>query len=87
MLLSGGIDSPVAAYMIAKRGVEIECIHFFSYPYTSEQARDKVLELARSGDPVLRPDDGGCGGLYGDSGGHSGTAAQRSTSPSLCAGL
>ena len=47
MLLSGGIDSPVAAYMIAKRGVEIECIHFFSYPYTSEQARDKVLELAR----------------------------------------
>ena len=47
VLLSGGIDSPVAAYMIAKRGVEIECIHFFSYPYTSEQARDKVLELAR----------------------------------------
>ena len=47
VLLSGGIDSPVAAYMIAKRGVEIECIHVFSYPYTSEQARDKVLELAR----------------------------------------
>lgn len=47
VLLSGGIDSPVAAYMIAKRGVEIECIHLFSYPYTSEQARDKVLELAR----------------------------------------
>ena len=47
VLLSGGIDSPGAAYMIAKRGVEIECIHFFSYPYTSEQARDKVLELAR----------------------------------------
>ena len=47
VLLSGGIDSPVAAYMIAKRGVEIECIHFFSYPYTSKQARDKVLELAR----------------------------------------
>ena len=47
VLLSGGIDSPVAAYMIAKRGVEIECIHFFYYPYTSEQARDKVLELAR----------------------------------------
>ncbi len=46
-LLSGGIDSPVAGYMIAKRGVEIECIHFFSYPYTSEQAREKVLELAR----------------------------------------
>ncbi|MCD7859987.1 MAG: tRNA 4-thiouridine(8) synthase ThiI [Firmicutes bacterium] len=46
-LLSGGIDSPVAAYMIAKRGVEIECVHFFSYPYTSEQAKSKVLELAR----------------------------------------
>ncbi|MCI8525871.1 MAG: tRNA 4-thiouridine(8) synthase ThiI [Oscillospiraceae bacterium] len=46
-LLSGGIDSPVAGYMIAKRGVELECVHFFSYPYTSELARDKVLELAR----------------------------------------
>ena len=46
-LLSGGIDSPVAAYMIAKRGVEIECVHFFSYPYTSQLAKDKVLELAR----------------------------------------
>ncbi|MFR7742947.1 MAG: tRNA sulfurtransferase [Acutalibacteraceae bacterium] len=45
-LLSGGIDSPVAGYMIAKRGVEIECIHFFSYPYTSELAKEKVLELA-----------------------------------------
>ncbi len=46
-LLSGGIDSPVAAYMIAKRGVEIECVHFLSYPYTSELAKNKVLELAR----------------------------------------
>ena len=46
-LLSGGIDSPVAAYMIAKRGVEIEAVHFFSYPYTSQLARDKVMELAR----------------------------------------
>ena len=46
VLLSGGIDSPVAGYMIAKRGVEIECIHFFSYPYTSEKAKEKVLELA-----------------------------------------
>ena len=46
-LLSGGIDSPVAAYMIAKRGVEVEAIHFFSYPYTSQLARDKVMELAR----------------------------------------
>ena len=47
LLLSGGIDSPVAGHMIAKRGVELECIHFFSYPYTSELAKDKVLELAR----------------------------------------
>lgn len=46
-LLSGGIDSPVAAYMMAKRGVEVECVHFFSYPYTSQLARDKVMELAR----------------------------------------
>jgi len=46
-LLSGGIDSPVAAYMVAKRGVEIECVHFFSYPYTSQLAKDKVIELAR----------------------------------------
>ena len=46
-LLSGGIDSPVAAYMMAKRGVDIECVHFFSYPYTSELAKNKVLELAR----------------------------------------
>jgi len=47
LLLSGGIDSPVAGYMIGKRGAELECIHFFSYPYTSELAKQKVLELAR----------------------------------------
>ena len=47
VLLSGGIDSPVAAYMIGKRGVELEGIHFFSYPYTSERAKEKVIELAR----------------------------------------
>ena len=46
-LLSGGIDSPVSAYMMAKRGVEIEAAHFFSYPYTSQLAKDKVQELAR----------------------------------------
>ena len=46
-LLSGGIDSPVAAYMMAKRGMEVESVHFFSYPYTSQLAKDKVLELAR----------------------------------------
>ena len=47
LLLSGGIDSPVAGYMIAKRGVQIEAVHFESFPYTSEMAREKVLELAR----------------------------------------
>lgn len=47
LLLSGGIDSPVAGFMLAKRGVTIEALHFESYPYTSEQAKEKVLELAR----------------------------------------
>ncbi len=47
LLLSGGIDSPVAGWMIAKRGVEINAVHFFSYPYTSERAKDKVIELAK----------------------------------------
>lgn len=46
LLLSGGIDSPVAGYMIAKRGVSLIAVHFFSYPYTSERAKEKVLELA-----------------------------------------
>ena len=46
-LLSGGIDSPVSSYMIAKRGVALEMIHFFSPPYTSDQAKEKVLELAK----------------------------------------
>jgi thiamine biosynthesis protein ThiI len=46
-LLSGGIDSPVASWMIAKRGIALEMVHFFSYPYTSQAAKDKVLELAR----------------------------------------
>ena len=46
-LLSGGIDSPVSSYMMAKRGVQLEMIHFASPPYTSEQAREKVLQLAR----------------------------------------
>ncbi|MEA4920385.1 MAG: tRNA uracil 4-sulfurtransferase ThiI [Clostridiaceae bacterium] len=46
LLLSGGIDSPVAGYMMAKRGLELGAVHFFSYPYTSEEAKDKVLKLA-----------------------------------------
>ncbi|MGN1351080.1 MAG: tRNA uracil 4-sulfurtransferase ThiI [Anaerovoracaceae bacterium] len=47
ILLSGGIDSPVAAWMMAKRGMLIEAVHFHSYPYTSERAREKVHDLAR----------------------------------------
>ena len=46
-LLSGGIDSPVASWMMAKRGLALEMVHFFSYPYTSPEAKEKVLELAR----------------------------------------
>lgn len=47
LLLSGGIDSPVAGYMMAKRGVRLDAVHFESFPYTSERAREKVLELAK----------------------------------------
>ncbi|MBR2860571.1 MAG: tRNA 4-thiouridine(8) synthase ThiI [Clostridia bacterium] len=47
LLLSGGIDSPVAGYMIAKRGVQLDGIHFYSYPHTSERAKEKVFELAQ----------------------------------------
>lgn len=46
LLLSGGIDSPVAGYMMAKRGLDLAAVHFYSYPYTSKEARDKVIELA-----------------------------------------
>lgn len=46
-LLSGGIDSPVASWMMAKRGLALEMVHFFSYPYTSPEAKEKVLDLAR----------------------------------------
>ncbi len=47
LLLSGGIDSPVAAWSSMRRGLEVECVHFYSYPYTSELARQKVVDLAR----------------------------------------
>ena len=46
-MLSGGIDSPVASWMMAKRGLALEMVHFFSYPYTSPEAKEKVLDLAR----------------------------------------
>ena len=51
VLLSGGIDSPVACYQIAKRGMHLAGLHFASYPYTSEQAKQKVVELAR----IIKP--------------------------------
>jgi thiamine biosynthesis protein ThiI len=59
LLISGGIDSPVAGYMMAKRGMSVECLHFHSYPYTNEQAKEKVVELSRilsrySGTATLR---------------------------------
>ncbi|MCP3743605.1 MULTISPECIES: tRNA uracil 4-sulfurtransferase ThiI [Paenibacillus] len=47
LLLSGGIDSPVAGWSSMRRGLEIECVHFYSYPFTSERAKEKVIELAR----------------------------------------
>lgn len=55
ILLSGGIDSPVAFYLMNKRGVKVHAIHFHSYPYTSELAKEKVLELAS----ILAPYNGG----------------------------
>lgn len=47
LLLSGGIDSPVAGWMIAKRGVVLEAVHFHSHPYTSDRAKEKVIDLAK----------------------------------------
>ena len=47
LLLSGGIDSPVAGWMVGKRGVDIEAVHFHSYPFTSERAKEKVMDLAK----------------------------------------
>ena len=47
LLISGGIDSPVAGYMMAKRGMKVDCLHFHSYPYTNEQAKEKVADLAK----------------------------------------
>lgn len=47
LMLSGGIDSPVAGYMMARRGVELHCVYYHSHPYTSERAKDKVKDLAK----------------------------------------
>jgi thiamine biosynthesis protein ThiI len=46
LLISGGIDSPVAGHMMAKRGMNVDCLHFHSYPYTNMQAKEKVIDLA-----------------------------------------
>ena len=53
LLLSGGIDSPVAGYLIGKRGMELEALHFHSYPYTSELAKEKVIALAKEISPYV----------------------------------
>ena len=47
LMLSGGIDSPVAGYLMARRGVELHCVYYHSHPYTSERAKDKVKDLAK----------------------------------------
>jgi len=47
LLLSGGIDSPVAGFMMMKRGLELEGVHFYSYPFTSERAKEKVIDLCK----------------------------------------
>ena len=47
LLISGGIDSPVAGYMTCKRGMKLDCIHFHSFPYTGEAAKEKVIELTK----------------------------------------
>ena len=48
LMISGGIDSPVAGHMIAKRGMKVDCLHFHSYPYTNMQAKEKVVDLAKT---------------------------------------
>lgn len=53
LLLSGGIDSPVAGYIMAKRGLKLEALHFHSYPYTSPEAKQKVLTLAKKLTPYI----------------------------------
>lgn len=60
LLISGGIDSPVAGHMIAKRGMKLSCLHFHSYPYTNPQALEKVKDLVRE----LTPYNGGDTKMY-----------------------
>lgn len=48
LLLSGGIDSPVAGWMMSKRGIKLDAVHYYSYPYTSERSKEKVIDLVKS---------------------------------------
>ena len=64
LLLSGGIDSPVAGYMIAKRGVKIEAVYFHAPPYTSERAKQKVVDLAKLVAKYSGPIQASCSQLY-----------------------
>ena len=64
LLLSGGIDSPVAGYMVAKRGVKIDAVYFHAPPYTSERAKQKVVDLAKIVSRYSRPHQSACGELY-----------------------
>ena len=64
LLLSGGIDSPVAGYMIAKRGVAIDATYFHAPPYTSERAKQKVVDLAKYRIEVFRSDQSACRKFY-----------------------
>ena len=65
LLLSGGIDSPVAGYMIAKRGVKIDAVYFHAPPYTSERAKQKVVDLANLVARYSGPINAPCGEFYG----------------------
>ena len=64
LLLSGGIDSPVAGYMIAKRGIALEATYFHAPPYTSERAKEKVVDRGKTGFQVFRPDQAQRSQLY-----------------------
>ena len=64
LLLSGGIDSPVAGYMIAKRGVKIDAVYFHAPPYTSDRAKQKVVDLAKLVARYSGPIHAACGKLY-----------------------
>lgn len=69
LLLSGGIDSPVAGFMVAKRGVKIDAVYFHAPPYTSERAKQKVVDLAKLVARYSGPIYSACHQFYGDSAG------------------